>query len=315
MRVALYCGNYCATLNERVTTNEVTTELTSTEMPSGSAKDKDEIDTWNGIKARLKASGTTLKMAPMEDHSKNETFRELQDRYRGTAITVTMESDKGSRKPASVIPPKRAKGAPEPAEYTTSKLPAKSPRGRQGRQEDPLQISEEPKREESESPEKEEDDPWVDDDVLSFFDERPPQEERRQIKSKSDSFLCDHCGFRANSWSAMKRHTTRVHDKNVLCALCDFSTYSKAQLESHVNAKHLGEQPHACDNCDFASANAALASMHRKRPCHVECDKCDYVTYTPRRLQRHRVIGHSNAEDNVEKEEIAVSESPLANES
>jgi uncharacterized Zn-finger protein len=89
-----------------------------------------------------------------------------------------------------------------------------------------------------------------------------------------------------------------VHNKLTRydCDVCDYSSYTRAQVETHSNTVHLGKKNFKCDICDKAFSekghlNVHVNSLHKKLTRHT-CDLCDYSSYQRANLERHSLAVH-----------------------
>ncbi|THU85939.1 hypothetical protein K435DRAFT_301990 [Dendrothele bispora CBS 962.96] len=94
------------------------------------------------------------------------------------------------------------------------------------------------------------------------------------VRSKSVN-ACPECGREFERKHDLLRHS-KMHDPNAKkhkCPEpnCSFSTLQKSNLITHM-VIHTGTKPFACPSCDFATADPASLTRHRRR-AH------DYVPY------------------------------------
>ena len=137
--------------------------------------------------------------------------------------------------------------------------------------------------------------------------------------------MCEQCGQAFASNSAMLRHISQTHTKDVIyrCKECDFVTSYQSNLCLHVNAVHKKLKPHKCQYCDVSFADRKGLKMHERRhtgekpyQCtycgkrfvrkdglryhtmlheanyKYECDICGYRTIRTQMLNRHKERKH-----------------------
>ena len=75
---------------------------------------------------------------------------------------------------------------------------------------------------------------------------------------------------------SLKVHLKRAHEKlkDMVCLLCDFSTYTRGELNMHVRKKHL----------------TAIKNV-------FQCEECSYNTEQKTTLERHKKCVHKKEKD------------------
>jgi RNase P subunit RPR2 len=71
--------------------------------------------------------------------------------------------------------------------------------------------------------------------------------------------------------------------KRFWCDVCDYPSYSRANLEKHSNAVHLGKKDFKCDICDQAFSIKGNFKNHvnsvHNNLTRYSCDLCDFSSY------------------------------------
>jgi uncharacterized Zn-finger protein len=80
--------------------------------------------------------------------------------------------------------------------------------------------------------------------------------------------------------------------------VCDFSSYTRGDLEKHSNIVHLGKKPFKCDHCDKAFGqkghlNDHINSTHLEKK-DFKCDICDKAFALKHHLVRNVNRLHKN---------------------
>merc|ERR1712150_389719 len=79
------------------------------------------------------------------------------------------------------------------------------------------------------------------------------QKEDDKVEDEVDGTECKLCGFVAKNKSVLINHKKQVHEKDLNCDRCDYTTGNKTNLQSHINVKHEGVKDFKCTECDFAA--------------------------------------------------------------
>ena len=94
---------------------------------------------------------------------------------------------------------------------------------------------------------------------------------------------CHICGKQCFNTGSLEDHLNAVHDlgdKIYNCTSCEFSTKSKANLKSHIAAKHNVQNHKQCPYCDYHTHMIHRIQIHldSKHPEHdekrISCDHC-----------------------------------------
>ncbi len=107
---------------------------------------------------------------------------------------------------------------------------------------------------------------------------------------KPKAHQCPTCDFETDYREFMDKHSANanVHHE---CPDCPFVTYSAQLLDRHKGwAKHKKAEPRPvkCKICDYRTIYGDSLERHEASPDHHECNGCEYVTYAPALLMKHK---------------------------
>ncbi|XP_013409284.1 zinc finger protein 816-like [Lingula anatina] len=128
-------------------------------------------------------------------------------------------------------------------------------------------------------------------------------------KHKKDKpFNCPYCGRCVKTEKTLQKHINKRHlnIRPYLCQVCGASYGEEHELKTH-EARHLTDKPYICEHCSYSTVSKAdLAShvlaRHNQRldskikvyQCHI----CGYTTTRKKHHERH-IKGHLNIRDMV----------------
>ena len=107
------------------------------------------------------------------------------------------------------------------------------------------------------------------------------------------NYKCDHCDYRANDQSNVRKHEKAKHADFVFkCKLCEYNTQDRSNLNRHVRNKHQ-EENIKCNQCDqYFAENQNLKrhviAMHTLRTCN----ECDFKTKSLPEMKTHKKTKH-----------------------
>ena len=120
---------------------------------------------------------------------------------------------------------------------------------------------------------------------------------------------CEDCGKRfISSYDIEAHRKSHLGIKEYTCEQCDQAFAFKHSLKNHQQRVHssveLGIRPHKCDICEKTFATIAQKRGHF-RAAHVpkdsfQCEYCDKIFSVKRTLREHKVLYHSDKENNGE---------------
>ena len=112
---------------------------------------------------------------------------------------------------------------------------------------------------------------------------------------------CNQCDYKIDDKFKLKDHLKNVHeidDRMFKCELCDFATFKKQNLDSHVDCVHKKLKNFPCDICgkkfgEKSKMRAHVKRVHQKVECY-KCTICDSGFGTHPHLVSH-MVSHENA--------------------
>ncbi|KAF5275085.1 hypothetical protein FQA39_LY07022 [Lamprigera yunnana] len=129
---------------------------------------------------------------------------------------------------------------------------------------------------------------------------------RRQMKVHMDGvhnkikpFLCNYCGYKGASKSALKMHI-RQHtgEKPFSCDSCEYTTADHNSLRRH-KLRHTGYKPYKCEHCNYACIQSTTYKVHlRTKHPGLEkdhlfiCSKCQFKTVNHDMYLSHLFVMH-----------------------
>ncbi|XP_044738951.1 myoneurin-like [Chrysoperla carnea] len=107
-------------------------------------------------------------------------------------------------------------------------------------------------------------------------------------------FLCNYCGYKANSKSAVQLHERKhTGQKPYECEFCDYSTTDHNSLRRH-KSKHNGEYSYRCPYCSYACIQSSTFKIHikSKHPNveHSITFSCKYCNF--KSLRKDNYLAH-----------------------
>ena len=117
------------------------------------------------------------------------------------------------------------------------------------------------------------------------IDYKHPEHREKTIK-------CDKCGQGFMFEEACHRHQLKHHNVKVCCEICGLELFNKKGLEDHMDAKHnTKEKTLVCKECDFSTYAKTIMKSHINRihriENHKKCYYCDYSAYNISKFQYH----------------------------
>ena len=127
-----------------------------------------------------------------------------------------------------------------------------------------------------------------------------PRARKQYSEENSKKFKCDKCTFSSDKKGIVKTHTQNIHEKiSFKCEIgdCNIKYRTKYNLKVHVDSFHKGIT-FDCVICSKKYPSIETLKYHTKetheRVYDVKCQKCDFVTYYQKALQKHLLQGKCN---------------------
>ena len=127
-----------------------------------------------------------------------------------------------------------------------------------------------------------------------------PRARKQYSEENSKKFKCDKCTFSSDKKGIVKTHTQQIHEKiSFKCEIgdCNIKYRTKYNLKVHVDSFHKGIT-FDCVICSKKYPSIETLKYHTKetheRVYDVKCQKCDFVTYYQKALQKHLLQGKCN---------------------
>lgn len=117
---------------------------------------------------------------------------------------------------------------------------------------------------------------------------------------------CDHCDYKTDNQSHMKRHIEIVHQKKKLkCDLCPHQTSTKQNLDTHIISKHIDKEFEywgnlKCGRCNFTTKYKYHLKLHMKAKHDLEkdkCSQCEFTTSYRQQMSLHIKAKHEKIKD------------------
>lgn len=132
---------------------------------------------------------------------------------------------------------------------------------------------------------------------LTFSDQNQLQIHQKQHKS------CDFCDFTATTKSALLKHIKTSHSANKdprVCPDCGKILKGNNHLNFHIKTKHLKLTKFQCDLCDFRSygkyelrSHIVIHHLPIEYRKEFKCDECPSILTTAMSLKTHKIHKHS----------------------
>jgi hypothetical protein len=128
------------------------------------------------------------------------------------------------------------------------------------------------------------------------------EQHSNRVHLEKKNFKCDHCDKAFGRKETLTMHINCTYKKIKrfwcdLCDLCDFSSYTRGDLEKHSNIVHLEKKTFKCDHCDKAFSQKPNLDVHvnriHKKIKSYSCELCSYISCTNYELKRPSVGMHS----------------------
>ncbi|KAF5301133.1 hypothetical protein FQR65_LT08963 [Abscondita terminalis] len=119
------------------------------------------------------------------------------------------------------------------------------------------------------------------------------------VHNKIKPFLCNYCGYKGASKSALKMHI-RQHtgEKPFSCDSCTYTTADHNSLRRH-KLRHTGHKPYKCEHCDYACIQSSTYKVHlRTKHPGLEkdylfiCAECQFKTVNQDMYLSHLFLVH-----------------------
>ncbi|KAK4884952.1 hypothetical protein RN001_001223 [Aquatica leii] len=119
------------------------------------------------------------------------------------------------------------------------------------------------------------------------------------VHNKIKPFLCNYCGYKGASKSALKMHI-RQHtgEKPFSCDFCEYTTADHNSLRRH-KLRHTGHKPYKCEHCDYACIQSSTYKVHlRTKHPGLEkdylfiCQECQFKTVNQDMYLSHLFLVH-----------------------
>ena len=117
-------------------------------------------------------------------------------------------------------------------------------------------------------------------------------------------FPCEACGKEFKWTGALRAHVKSIHDdlRDQKCDVCGKGFHQKSTLNKHVKYVHEGhkDDTYTCETCGKILSSDRTFSEHKKIHLGVKdqkCEKCDYASYSLKRLKKHIRIVHDKIRD------------------
>ena len=112
--------------------------------------------------------------------------------------------------------------------------------------------------------------------------------QRHMLNKHNIDVVCDECGESFSLWASYTKHQSQSHPSYV-CNLCGIRKPTKSALDHHTEAEHSeGVSCHYCGN-HYSTRLACKAHIERTHEISKQflCTKCDYKTVSKGSLERH----------------------------
>lgn len=114
---------------------------------------------------------------------------------------------------------------------------------------------------------------------------------------KKNLFRCSECGFSATLREKIRVHILNHHRDSGRKGTCEICGKNVKCIDKHIARTHKNEKNCFCDLCEFKTfeRNAMRTHMqHNHLPKCVKCSHCDYTTINNHRLKNHMKNMHEN---------------------
>ena len=143
-----------------------------------------------------------------------------------------------------------------------------------------------------------------------------PKQIKEHIESAHEEkklFKCAICDYSSAIKGNMNKHVASVHEgkKPFHCDICDYSCSLKKDLNKHVASVHEGKKPFQCNICDASfvskqSINEHIASVHEGKK-HFKCPICDASFAKKHNLKVHMASVHEGKKIEMQDKILAES--------
>ena len=108
------------------------------------------------------------------------------------------------------------------------------------------------------------------------------RKKRKAAREEGVPVTCSECGKVYHDEIALRAHIRNIHNPNqstFFCDKCDFNTYNKTTLRTHVNNRHTEAVFITCDICGAKLKNTPINIRQHHRNKHgnhemVKCEEC-----------------------------------------